>query len=148
MVMPQQAAHEQPVRPDSTRSVIPPRHATPVSCARTMIRCIYSGSAILDGEKETSPLAGRAVVDERCTLAELGKAVHTRDALDLGFPDQWGLDLLWRLLRWDPMERISVSEALEHAYFVGPYRSRRDGSLHATQRYVRIVQRLQRRMRS
>lgn len=101
-----------------------------------IIRCIYSGSAILDGE--TSPLGDRAVVDERCTLAELGKAVHTRDALDLGFPDQWGVDLLWRLLRWDPMERISVSDALEHAYFAGPYRSRRDGSLHATQRYRAI----------
>lgn len=62
--------------------------------------------------------------------------MHTRDALDLGFPDPWGLDLLWRLLRWDPMERISVSDALEHAYFAGPYRSRRDGSLHATQRYL------------
>lgn len=34
------------------------------------------------------PLGDRAVVDERCTLAELGKAVHTRDALDIGFPDQ------------------------------------------------------------
>lgn len=97
-----------------------------------MRRCIYSGTAALDGA--SSPLGDRAVVDERCTLAELGKAVHTRDALDVGFPDQWGLDLLWRLLRWDPMERISVSEALEHAYFSGPYRSRRDGSLHATQR--------------
>lgn len=97
-----------------------------------MSRCIYSGSAILDGE--SSPLGDRAVVDKRCTLAELGKAVHTRDALDLGFPDQWGLDLLWRLLRWDPTERISVSEALEHAYFAGPYRSRRDQTLHATQR--------------
>ena len=38
------------------------------------------------------PLGDRAVVDERCTLAELGKAVHTRDALDIGFPDQVGVD--------------------------------------------------------
>lgn len=34
------------------------------------------------------PLGDRAVVDERCTLADLGKAIHTRDALDIGFPDQ------------------------------------------------------------
>lgn len=53
-----------------------------------------------------------------------------------GWCEQWGLDLLWRLLRWDPMSRISASDALEHAYFVGPYRSRRDGTLHATQRSV------------
>ena len=64
-------------------------------CAR---RCIYSGSAIPgagggdggsgSGSGSGSPLGNRAVVDERCTLAELGKAVHTRDALDIGFPDQ------------------------------------------------------------
>ncbi|CAM9501869.1 unnamed protein product [Ectocarpus fasciculatus] len=96
--------------------------------------CIYSGPGSHDGEGSSSPLGDAAVVDERCTLAELGRAVHTRDALDIGFPDQWGLDLLWRLLRWDPMSRISASDALEHAYFVGPYRSRRDGTLHATQR--------------
>lgn len=36
------------------------------------------------------PLGDRAVVDERCTLADLGKAIHTRDALDIGFPDQVG----------------------------------------------------------
>lgn len=39
------------------------------------------------------------------------------------------------MLRWDPMERIAVADALEHAYFTGPYRSRRDGSAHATRRY-------------
>lgn len=27
-----------------------------------------------------------------------------------------------------------MSDALEHAYFAGPYRSRRDGSLHGTRR--------------
>ncbi|CAM9227026.1 unnamed protein product [Ectocarpus sp. 4 AP-2014] len=96
--------------------------------------CIYSGSGSHDGEGSSSPLGDTAVVNERCTLADLGGAVHTRDALDIGFPDQWGLDLLWRLLRWDPMSRISASDALEHAYFVGPYLSRRDGTLHATQR--------------
>lgn len=34
------------------------------------------------------------------------------------------------------MDRISVADALEHAYFVGPYMSRRDGSAHATRRCV------------
>ncbi|CAN0467316.1 unnamed protein product, partial [Discosporangium mesarthrocarpum] len=77
-----------------------------------------------------------AVVDERCTLADLGKALHTRDALDIGFPDEWGLDLLGNLLRWDPIERISAEEALEHAYFSGPYLSRVDGTAHATRRWV------------
>jgi serine/threonine protein kinase len=40
--------------------------------------------------------------------------------------------LISRLLRWDPDERISLSEALDHAYFVGPYLSRVDGTEHAT----------------
>lgn len=191
------------------------------------------GEATGHSEWSHWPLGDRAVVDERCTLAELGKAVHTRDALDIGFPDQvgwinrrggrrgsclgcevfgcdrvvagflpccfgklslaqggggglllmslllsiqpvvtrhanfsllynsrladsfpsplrtsvlsfhaslsaaasqWGLDLLWRLLRWDALERISVTDALEHAYFVGPFISLRDGSAHATRR--------------
>lgn len=65
-------------------------------------RCIYSRSGGHPGGGGTRsrrdsgkgmghwPLGDRAVVDERCTLADLGKAIHTRDALDIGFPDQVG----------------------------------------------------------
>ena len=67
-----------------------------------------------------------------CTVQDLRRALQQRDPLDKGFHDVWGLDLLWRLLRWDPTQRISAREALEHAYFKGPYVSSIDGSQHAT----------------
>ncbi|CAM9213865.1 unnamed protein product, partial [Chrysoparadoxa australica] len=83
------------------------------------------------------PLGDKAVVMEHCGLEDFGKALHQRDPLDIGFHDPWGLDLLWRLLRWDPKQRISAEDALEHAYFAGSFISKRDASEHATFREAR-----------
>jgi hypothetical protein len=38
-----------------------------------------------------------------------------------------------KLLQFNPMDRISLDGALRHAYFVGPYTSRVDGSQHGTE---------------
>jgi len=76
--------------------------------------------------------AGADHLDIACTVQDLRRALQQRDPLDKGFHDVWGLDLLWRLLRWNPSERISAREALNHAYFKGPYVSSIDGSHHAT----------------
>jgi len=66
-------------------------------------------------------------------LKRLSLAISRRDTqLGIGFSDRWGLDLIRRLLAFDPGGRISAIDALSHAYFVGPYISTVDGSEHAT----------------
>ena len=68
-----------------------------------------------------------------CDVHEFNRTLRRRDPLDIGLPDRWALDLLWRLLRFDPAERISAAEALDHAYLraQGPHRAL-DGTDHAT----------------
>eukprot|EP01033_Poteriospumella_lacustris_P003183 gene3181-2341_t len=65
-------------------------------------------------------------------LVTLRDAIVHRDILGVGFHDKWGLDLLIRLLCFNPMERISMKDALSHAYFHGPYVSVYDGLEFAT----------------
>lgn len=67
----------------------------------------------------------------RCGLEELAHAIQRRDPLGSGYHDQWGLDLLSRLLTWNSTSRLSMEESLAHAFFVGPYQSDIDGSQHA-----------------
>ena len=91
--------------------------------------CIYMPSSD-DGSKKQKlswplrqgdPLYKIAMVKESCTLRDFHQALRARDPLGLGFDksaDQL-LHLIWQLLAWDPLERISASEALKHPYFVG-----------------------------
>lgn len=67
-----------------------------------------------------------------CGLEELSRAILKRDPLALGLRDKWAIDLLSKLLQFDPMKRISMDEALDHAYFQGAYVCERDGSEFAT----------------
>ena len=69
----------------------------------------------------------------KCGLTGLSKAILRRDPLGIGFDEYWGLDLLSRLLRWNPADRISMLSAFKHAYFTGPYVSDIDGSEHGTE---------------
>jgi hypothetical protein len=70
--------------------------------------------------------AVRLTLDHACVLCvvcvgieQLQKALHRRDPLGRGYSHPQGLDLLARLLKWNPSERITLGEALLHAYFVG-----------------------------
>jgi hypothetical protein len=66
-----------------------------------------------------------------CSVHQLAKAIQRRDPLGTGY-HAYGIDLLHRLLKWTPSERITLHGALTHAYFVGPYVSGLDGSEHMT----------------
>jgi serine/threonine protein phosphatase PrpC/serine/threonine protein kinase len=68
-----------------------------------------------------------------CSVDNFRTAILRRDSLGLGFSDPWGLDLLRRLLHWEPRHRMSMKDAMKHAYFTGPYMSFVDGSEHATE---------------
>jgi serine/threonine protein kinase len=72
--------------------------------------------------------AGGSVAE--CGLQALRTAILRRDPLGIGFDDYWGLDLISRLLRWNPKERIDLRQAFKHAYFTGSYVSDIDGSEH------------------
>ena len=65
------------------------------------------------------PLFNAAMVKQSCTLKDFHHALRARDPLGIGFDsrDDTFLHLIWKLLAWDPLERITASEALQHPYF-------------------------------
>lgn len=80
----------------------------------------------------------RRVSPVRCSVDQMAQAIQSRDPLGMGFHDSWGLDLLYRMLSFSPSSRISLRDALEHAYFKGPHESTFDGSLHGTPRDAQV----------
>uniref|UniRef100_A0A7S4KBH8 C2H2-type domain-containing protein n=1 Tax=Odontella aurita TaxID=265563 RepID=A0A7S4KBH8_9STRA len=83
--------------------------------------CIYIPS---DGEgdwplREGDPLHGMVMAKTTCTLQDFHTALRARDPLGIGFDSSSDrlLQLIWGLLSWDPMERLTPSEALEHIFF-------------------------------
>jgi serine/threonine protein phosphatase PrpC/serine/threonine protein kinase len=65
------------------------------------------------------PLFNAPMVKQSCTLQDFHHALRARDPLGTGFDsrDDTLLHLIWKLLSWDPLERITASEALQHPYF-------------------------------
>ncbi|CAI0434074.1 unnamed protein product [Linum tenue] len=53
----------------------------------------------------------------KCSEEFFSQQIKSRDPLKTGFPDVWALRLVRRLLLWDPDDRLSVDEALDHPYF-------------------------------
>ena len=72
------------------------------------------------------PLHDVNVVKSKCTLQDFHSALRARDPLGIGFDDDSNtlLHLVWRLLDWNPLERLSASEALEHPYFASKSKNR------------------------
>lgn len=67
-----------------------------------------------------------------CVADQFKRAILKRDPLGQGYHDRWGIDLMKRLLAFEPTARIPLREALEHAFFRGPYHCDIDDTLHAT----------------
>ena len=66
------------------------------------------------------------MVKESCTLQDFHRALRARDPLGIGFDSSTDLllHLIWQLLAFDPEERMTAEEALQHPYFISP-----DGTL-------------------
>lgn len=59
------------------------------------------------------------IVQENCTLRDFHNALRARDPLGFGFDKSTDLllHLIWKLLAWNPMDRLSPKQALLHPYF-------------------------------
>ncbi|KDO16164.1 hypothetical protein SPRG_18300 [Saprolegnia parasitica CBS 223.65] len=79
-----------------------------------------------------------ALVHSDCNFGTFNKTIQARDPLERGFQDAWGLNLLYKLLQWDPAKRISAIDALEHAYFRGPYVCPESGREFSTRRELEV----------
>ncbi|KAJ4968954.1 hypothetical protein NE237_015655 [Protea cynaroides] len=58
----------------------------------------------------------------KCSEDSFADQVKRRDPIKLGFPDVRVLRLVRQLLLWDPEDRLTVDEALQHPYFQPPPR--------------------------
>ena len=69
--------------------------------------------------RKGDPLDDISVAKHSCTLHDFHNALRARDPLGVGFESSADLllHLIWRLLDWDPLTRISPADALSHPYF-------------------------------
>ncbi|KAL7468617.1 hypothetical protein ACHAXS_008857, partial [Conticribra weissflogii] len=83
--------------------------------------CIYVPT--MEGKnwplRKGDPLEKISVVKESCRLRDFHAALRARDPLGIGFDESANtlLHLIWRLLAWDPRDRLSPKQALLHPYF-------------------------------
>jgi serine/threonine protein phosphatase PrpC/serine/threonine protein kinase len=66
------------------------------------------------------PLHLTTSVKSSCSLQDFHDALRARDPLGVGFDSSadFLLELIWKLLAWNPSERISPTHALAHEYFI------------------------------
>ncbi|BBH10266.1 Protein phosphatase 2C family protein [Prunus dulcis] len=83
--------------------------------------CILIPGSFLRHHRTTSQ-AGASPASWKCSEEFFSHQIKSRDPLKLGFPNVWALRLVRQLLLWDPEERLSVDDALQHPYFQPPPR--------------------------
>lgn len=92
--------------------------------------CIYVPTSGLNWPlRKGDPLNDISVAKHSCTLHDFHNALRARDPLGVGFQSSADLllHLIWRLLDWDPLTRISPADALLHPYFtLNNHRNNRD----------------------
>lgn len=84
--------------------------------------CIYNPSNETKPKwplRSGDPLHRSAMTKQSCSLTDFHHALRARDPLGWGFETSDKLlHLIWRLLAWDPENRILPSEALRHPFFL------------------------------
>jgi len=72
--------------------------------------------------RQGDPLYNTEMAKDSCTIQDFHRALRARDPLGIGFDSSIDLllHLIWQLLAWDPMERITAAEALQHPFFLSP----------------------------
>jgi serine/threonine protein phosphatase PrpC len=72
--------------------------------------------------RDGDPLHKTAMAQKSCTLHDFHRALRARDPLGIGFDSSADLllHLIWQLLAWDPLDRMTAAEALQHPYFTSP----------------------------
>ena len=83
--------------------------------------CIYIPSKEVWPFTQGDPLHMASAKKQTCTLHDFHSALRARDPLGLGFDSSANslLNLILRLLAWNPADRISAAQALQHPYFTG-----------------------------
>lgn len=72
---------------------------------------------LVHGDSSNHHRVGVSPASWKCSEEFFSYQIKSRDPLKLGFPNVWLLRLVRHLLLWDPQERLSVDEALQHPYF-------------------------------
>jgi serine/threonine protein phosphatase PrpC len=102
--------------------------ATPKEIERAMYLAALSHFCIYNPSESNKPgwplrsgdpLHQSAMTKQSCTMHDFHRALRARDPLGWGFEssDDTLLHLIWQLLAWDPLQRMTASEALKHPYF-------------------------------
>ncbi|KNC81913.1 hypothetical protein, variant [Sphaeroforma arctica JP610] len=93
-------------------------HAYDVSDKQTKMDIDYFSNAKLPALSQEHIV--REQTAHRCNDRTLYEQLRIADTLGVGFPTLMGTDLIKRLLRWDPTNRVAADKALTHAYFTNP----------------------------
>eukprot|EP00939_MAST-03C_sp_MAST-3C-sp1_P000207 g207.t1 len=92
--------------------------------------CIYEEGDKVDpldidddavGRRDDARGSQSSIARRECGVDIFARMIAEKDPLGVGIEDPWALDLLFRLLRYDPRKRITAAKAKEHAFFKGPY---------------------------
>ncbi|XP_027935639.1 uncharacterized protein LOC114190798 isoform X2 [Vigna unguiculata] len=81
-----------------------------------------SGSSSFSKKYHTVNKVGVSLASWKCSEEFITRQIKNRDPLKIGFSDIWAFRLVRRLLHWDPEDRPSIDEALQHPYFQHPRR--------------------------
>lgn len=71
----------------------------------------------LHHNSETKDHGSVPPVPWKCSEDFFAQQIKRRDPLNIGFPNIWALRLVRELLQWNPEDRLSVDDALQHPYF-------------------------------
>ncbi|KAL9318444.1 hypothetical protein ACSQ67_014961 [Phaseolus vulgaris] len=102
-------------------------HSEPISLRVVGIGKVPSPTVAKSGKSSTIVLpyrirVGVSPASWKCSEEFFSRQIKNRDPLKIGFSNILALRLVRRLLHWDPEDRPSIDEALQHPYFQHPRR--------------------------